>query len=136
MNKQNQIITFFNIIKKEKLLTLFIKNIFNYENFHDYNYIFRIKKEESNIVIDIYDNISKHRFNRYIIDFEKNNYLTKKVKENSIFITYICFNNIKYNNKRLLKFLYLFKLNKNYLYKYNKFLDQRFIKIIAKIITS
>jgi protein associated with RNAse G/E len=80
MNKRDMLFTFIKTIEKKKLLTKFIINIFDYQNFHDYNYLFRIVKEEDNIIIDIYDNISANRFNRYIFDYSLNDNKTKVIE--------------------------------------------------------
>ena len=57
MNNQELLIKYIHILQRKKLLTKFISYIFDYHNLHDYNYMFRIKKENNNIQIDIYDNI-------------------------------------------------------------------------------
>ena len=69
MNKKNMMREFINIINNRKLMTDFIKNIFDYDNFNDYNYLFRMIEEDNGIIIDIYDNVSDNRFNRYIFLF-------------------------------------------------------------------
>ena len=61
-------IKFINEIINREMLTEFIKEIFNYENLFDYNYIFRMVDKDNFIIIDIYDNVSKNRFNKYIFD--------------------------------------------------------------------
>ena len=69
MNNKLYMFRFLSNIQKSNLLTDFIKNIFNYNELHDYNYIFRMSNADNKIIIDIYDNISDHRFNRYIFWF-------------------------------------------------------------------
>ena len=56
MNKKDILYTFIKTIEKKQLLTKFIKNIFDYENFNDYNYLFRITENSNQVIIDIYDN--------------------------------------------------------------------------------
>ena len=61
MNKEEIMYNFINKIQSRGLLTYFIAYLFDYQNFHDYNYIFRLSKENKNIIIDIYDNISNKK---------------------------------------------------------------------------
>ena len=133
MNKKDIMYKFIKTIEKEKKLTLFIINIFNYQNFNDYNYISRIIKNKNEIIIDIYDNVSINRFNRYIFNFSNSNYNIKKQEKNNVFITSIWIENIKESKDKLLKLAYLFKtLNIEYA---KTFLYKDFIDILDKIIT-
>ena len=76
-------------IENSKLVTLFIKNLFGYEELNDYNYLFRMNEEYNKIIIDIYDNISDNRFNRYIFSFDDGEYDIKVIEDNNVFVTYI-----------------------------------------------
>lgn len=134
MNKQTLMYKFIKTIEREKKLTLLIINLFDYQNFFDYNYISRIIKTKHEIIIDIYDNISINRFNRYIFNFSPSKYTIKKKEENNVFITSIWVENVKDSQDKLLKLAYLFKtLNKEYA---KTFLDREIINILNKIIIS
>lgn len=135
MNKKNIFKLFINRINERKLMTKFIINIFNYDNLHDYNYIFRMIDNTKEIIIDIYDNVSNHRFNRYIFSFEKTNYTYKVIEENNVFINYISIINITNENSNLEKLAYLFKLNEDEMITYaNTFLNKIFTDILNEII--
>ena len=122
-------------IERSKLLTLFIQNIFDYDNLYDYNYIFRINKEGDNLVIDIYDNVSVNRFNRYIFNYGNNVINNDNSCDNNVFITYINVNNMKDSNNKLYKLAYLFKLEDDNIITYaNTFLDQKIVTILKTII--
>lgn len=122
-------------IERSKLLTLFIQNIFDYDNLYDYNYIFRINKEGDNLVIDIYDNVSVNRFNRYIFNYGNNVINNDNSCDNNVFITYINVNNMKDSNNKLYKLAYLFKLEDDNMIAYaNTFLDQKIVTILKTII--
>lgn len=126
---------FMETIEKNKTLTQFIINIFDYEDFHDYNYIFRLIENDDNVIIDIYDNISENRFNRYIFSFVNGNYDYKVTEEKNVFVNYINVLNLNNCDNKLLKFAYLFKLNDNNLrIEYAKeFLDDVFVNLLIKL---
>lgn len=63
---------FLELILKKGLLTDFLNDIFEYKNFKDYNYIYRLGSDKESIIIDVYDNVSVNRFNRYIYSFVDN----------------------------------------------------------------
>lgn len=135
MNKKDLLYIFIKKIENRKLLTNFIKNIFDYENFHDYNYLFRIIKNDSQIIIDIYDNVSDNRFNRYIFNYGRSNYDIHIIKEGNVFVTYINVLRIGESDNKLYKLAYLFKLDKNKISEYaNTFLDKEFVDILDEII--
>ena len=135
MNSQILFIKYINKIKKKKLLTQFIANIFDYHNITENNYIFRIKKENNYIIMDIYDNISKNKLNKYIFDYSKSNNNIKKTKKDGIYITHIYMQNIKNSNIKLYKLAYLFTLNKKDMIEYAKtFLDNELVNILKGII--
>ena len=134
MNKKDMLYTFIKEIEKNKLLTLFIKNIFDYKNLHDYNYIFRIINEKDAVIMDIYDNISDNRFNRYIFCFNNKNY-KNKVSDNNVFVTYININKLTDSDNKLYKLAYLTKLNSDEIIEYaNSFLDIKLVNILINII--
>ena len=135
MNKEETMYNFINKIQSRRLLTNFIAYLFDYQNFHDYNYIFRLSKENKDIIIDIYDNISNNRFNRYIFSFSSGEYSYKTKEVGNVFITKIYINNIEDDNIKLHKLAYLFKLDKTKMLEYAKtFLDKIYINILNDII--
>ena len=135
MNKKDIIFRFIKELEKRNLLTKFIANIFDYNNFHDYNYLFRIINDNNKTIIDIYDNISDNRFNRYIFDFEINNNETKVIEEGNVFITYINVLKQADSTNKLYKLAYLTKLDKHQIIKYaSTFLNKELVDILADII--
>ena len=134
MNRQDIMYKFIRTIISQKRLTLLITNLFDYQNFNDYNYISRIIKSSDEIIIDIYDNISINRFNRYIFNFSPSKYMVTKKEKNNVFITTIWIKNVKDNQDKLIKFAYLFKtLDLEYA---KTFLDKEIVSILNKIIIS
>jgi len=116
-------------------MTLFIKNIFNYEDFYDYNYIFRMIDTDNEIIVDIYDNVSDNRFNRYIFSFISLGYDIKVVEEGNVFVSYISVLDVMDDDNNLIKLAYLFKIGIDLMTQYaNSFLDDVFIEILNKII--
>lgn len=111
-------------LERSKLLTRFIALLFDYKDFHDYNYIYRMVEENKRIIIDIYDNISSNRFNRYIISFKENDKGYSIQEMDNVFVTYINVFKIENADNMLLKFCYLFTLEVDEMVEYAKeFLD-------------
>ncbi len=127
---------FINTIQNNKLLTKFLVNIFDYEDFYDFNYFFRVINNDFEIIIDLYDNVSENRFNRYVFNFSNdNNYLILENMEDGIFVKYINVLNLADNNDKLLKFGYLFKMDVSKMIMYaSSFLDKEFVLILKEII--
>jgi len=135
MNNINIMLNFINTIYIKGLMTQFIINIFDYDNFNDNNYFFRIISLDKEIIIDIYDNVSKTRFNRYIFLFIDTDYDIKILDENGIFVNYIGVLNTKDSNNKLLKLGYLFNLDNLMMIEYSRtFLDDIFVEILKNII--
>ena len=135
MNKKEMMLRFLRKIKYRKLMTSFLINIFDYNGLHDYNYIYRIEDNNDDIIIDIYDNISANRFNRYIFSFSNLEKDYQVYEKDSVFVTIINVINSKDNQNKLLKLAYLFNIDKEKMLDYaNTFLDMEFIKIIKEII--
>ena len=135
MNNKDVMIQFINEIHSMGMLTEFIKYVFDYECLYDYNYIFRIIDDNNQVIIDIYDNVSVNRFNRYIFDFVSDNYKVITCFENDVFVKKISIVNLIDNDDIVLKLGYLFKLDKNLMIKYAcQFLDIRFVKILECVI--
>lgn len=135
MNKKSIMWEFINKINDSKLMTQFIKNIFGYENFFDYNYLFRMIDGDNEIIIDIYDNVSDNRFNRYIFSFVNQDYGFNVVEEGNVFVNYINVLNITDSDNNLLKLAYLFKIDDEKMIEYaNSFLDNVFVDILKNIV--
>jgi len=134
MTKKNMFKLFINKINDRKLITKFIINIFDYEDFNDYNYIFRMIDSNNEIIIDIYDNVSDNRFNRYIFSFEEKNYTFKVLEEGNVFVNYISVMNIFDGDNKLEKLAYLFKIDDDKMLDYaNTFLNKIFVDILREI---
>lgn len=135
MNKKEVFECFIKEIERNNLLTKFLNEVFGYECLLDYSYIYRMTSKDDRVIIDIYDNISNNRFNRYIFIFEKGKYIKKVEEVDNVYVTYINVLNIKDSNNKLDKLIYLFNLNKNKMIIFGStFLDKEFIKILSKII--
>ena len=135
MNKKNAMRDFIKKINDSNLMTQFIKNIFNYENFYDYNYLFRMIDNDDEVIIDIYDNVSDNRFNRYIFSFVNTGYDIKVIDEKNVFVSYINIKDVIDNDNKLLKLAYLFKIADSEMLAYaNSFLDDIFVEILEDII--
>ena len=135
MDKKELMMSFFKKIKYRKLMTNFLINIFDYQGLHDYNYIYRIQDNNDNIIIDVYDNISANRFNRYIFSFNDLEDDYKVSEKDNVFVTVIGVFNIYDCDNKLIKFANLFRINKHEMIDYARtFLEQEFVKIISEII--
>lgn len=134
MNKKNMMRDFINEINNRKMMTKFIKNIFNYIEINDYNYLFRMIDGDSEVIIDIYDNVSEHRFNRYIFSFVNEDYDVKIIEERNVFVNYICVRNVRDTDDKLLKLAYLFRVDDSVMIEYARsFLDDIFVDILIDI---
>lgn len=81
-------------------------------------------EENKRIIIDIYDNISSNRFNRYIISFKENDKGYSIQEMDNVFVTYINVFKIDNPDNMLLKFCYLFTLELDKMVEYARtFLD-------------
>lgn len=135
MNKKVILVKLMNTIKNNGLLTKFLNTVFEYNNLSDFSYIYRLTNKADRVVIDIYDNISNNRFNRYIFLFNDLKYDKRVVEENNVFVTYINVLKYKDNNNNFDKLIYLINLDKQEMIMYaNTFLDKEFIEILNDII--
>ena len=137
MNKRVLMKEFIETIDRRKLMTQFIKDMFNYQELYDYNYLFRIKEEGNMIIIDIYDNVSNNRFNRYVYRFSPGKYMIKIEERDNVFVNYINIMNIDKDNyeNNIIKLGYLFKLRKNKMIDYaHKFLSDEVVDILNEIL--
>ena len=133
MDKKELFIRFFIEIEDNKLLTKFINDIFGYRILHDFNYIYRMIDDDDRVIIDIYDNVSRNRFNRYIFNFDIGKYDKRIIDEDDVIVTYINVFSYKDSNKLFDKFIYLFNVD-NILEYANSFLDKEYIDILTKLI--
>ena len=136
MTKKNMFKLFINKINDRKLMTKFIINIFDYEGLQDYNYIFRMIDGNNEVIIDIYDNVSDNRFNRYIFSFVNRDYVFKVSEEGNVFVNYISVLNMVDSSNKLEKLAYLFKLDEDeIMIEYaSTFLDIEFVDILKNIL--
>jgi len=135
VTNQELMYQFVTYIYNNKLTTKFLRNILIYDELHDYNYIFRVALSDNYIIIDIYDNISENRFNRYIFDFNKRNHSFKMNQISNVYVTYINIFSTRKPSSNILKLAYLFKLSRSRMINYaKKFLDDEFIVILKKLI--
>lgn len=134
MRKKNIMRDFIREINERKLMTRFIKNIFGYENFYDYNYLFRMIDNDNEVIIDIYDNVTDNRFNRYVFSFVDSGYDIKVIEERNVFVNYISVVDVTDTDNKLLKLAYLFKIDDVMMLDYaNSFLDDVFVEILKEI---
>lgn len=135
MNKIDVMIRFIKMIEESNMITDFIKNIFGYDDINDYNYIYRMLYDNEKIIIDIYDNITDNRFNRYVFNFlDCDNTIEDRVEE-YVYVKYINVLNIGDSNNNLYKLAYLFNLDNSKMLEYaNSFLDIKFVKLLDEII--
>ena len=135
MNKKNMMREFINRINDRGLMTSFIKNIFDYDNFYDYNYFFRMIDIDNKIILDIYDNVSDTKLNRYVFSFDRLDDNIKIVNDGSIFVHYISVLDTKNSNKKLMKLAYLFNIDEVMMLEYaDIFLDKIFVEILREIL--
>ena len=136
MNNREIMLRFFRSIKYHNLFTNFLIKVFDYHELTDHNYIYRLQSDTDSIILDIYDNVTVHCFNRYIFSF---NCLEKnfQVYENDgVFVTIInVLNSDGLSKNKLIKLAYLFSLEKSGMLNYAKtFLNEEFVEILSKII--
>jgi len=135
MKNKDIMYRFIKYIEDNKLLTKFIMNIFHYDNLHDYNYIFRMLETEEYIIIDIYDNVSVNRFNRYVYDFSGTDYDVIDINDDGMFVKKIGVLNMSDSDDNILKLGYMFSLGYDLMIVYSSsFLDNVFVEIIKDII--
>ena len=134
MDRGDTLYRFIKQLQKKKLLTSFINDIFGYKNLNDYNYIFRISKQKGKFIIDVYDNISINRFNRFIFLFNDNKGYQNHI-ENNVLLTYINISKAASNGNKIDKLAYMLTLDHNKMLKYAKtFLSEEYITILERII--
>lgn len=137
MNKKGLMVAFIKEVGNRKLMTLFISNLFEYKDFHDYNYLYRVQETKKKVIIDIYDNISNNRFNRYLFSFTKGKYDLKIKEDKNVFVSYINVLMANDSDNKLIKFAYLFKINKNRMIDYaQSFLKNEIVECLKNVINN
>ena len=135
-NKKKIMKEFLELILKKNLLTKFLNDIFEYNKFKDYNYIYRLCSDEESIVIDIYDNISVNRFNRYIYSFMCNNDYDYMVEvHNNVYVHY--YNVFRLGGKldKRMMFGYLFTLSYDKMVEYaREFMDTEYLECLEMVL--
>ena len=122
---------FLNKVFDKNLMTKFLINIFDYDDLKDYNYISRVSENNESVILDVYDNITKNRFNRYCFNFDREGEYVFNEEYDNIFITNINVLNTEDSDNKLIKFAYLFKLSYEDRIRYAEtFLDKEFISIL------
>jgi len=135
VNRKDVLKEFINEINYNGLMTSFIKNFFDYKYLNDYNYIFRMIDNEMELIIDIYDNVSENRFNRYVFNFESEEYDVMDTIYEDVFVKYINVIKVRDSDDKILKLAYLFRLDNKTMIKYAyTFLEPIFVDILVKII--
>lgn len=134
--KKDLLENFIEEVEKQGLLTSFLSSLFDYGNFNDYNYIFRLQAEKRLTIIDIYDNISDNRFNRYIFHFRKGNYMIDVQEDQNVFVTNINVLNTCDSDNKIVKLAYLFKIRKSQMLDYARtFLPEEIVQVLKEVIS-
>lgn len=125
-------------LMNEGYLNDFISIVFNY-NLKENDFIFaQYKIIDNNIILDIFDNNTKNRFNAYIFVEDSENILIEKEVNNDACITYLYIDNCykKYKSKKrlsnLLKLAASFRVETEQ--EFNNLIKGIFPKEIEKII--
>lgn len=135
MNNKVIMLDFINRINNLGLMTEFIMNIFGYKDIFDYNYMFRIIDDGNDLIMDIYDNVSENKFNRYVYSFYDSDYDYKREIGDKLFVHYINIFKIRDIDNNVLRLGYLFSLDMDKMIDYAKiFMNDKFILILDNII--
>lgn len=125
-------------LMEEGLLNDFISITFNY-NLKENDFIFaQYKIIDSNVMLDIFDNNNKNRFNAYIFVEDSDNILIEKEINKDASITYLyidnCYKKYKQNKKlsNLLKLAVSFRVKD--INEFNDLIKNTYPKEIEKII--
>ena len=131
MTNKNEMYSFFRKIINKKLMTKFLINIFDYEGLEDYNYISRLSSNKDSVILDIYDNVTENRFNRYCFNFNEESKTIFNEEYDNVFLTNIAVLNSTDDDNKLIKFAYLFNLSKKDRVEYGStFLDKKFVDLL------
>ena len=134
MNNNDVMYKFIRCIIDNNIVTKFIINVFDYVDLCDYNYIFRVLSTDKEIILDIYDNVSIIRFNRYIFNFS-DSFDVKEYVKDDVHVTEISVLSVSNINNKLFKLAYLFRLKYDDMLVYaDSFLDEEFVSMLMNII--
>ena len=125
-------------LMNEGLLNDFISITFNY-NLEDNDFIYaQYKIIDNNVILDIFDNNVKNRFNAYIFVEDSENILIEKQVNKTACITYLYIDNCYKKYKQKKKLSNLLKLAASFRVKdineFNNLLKEIYPKEIEKII--
>lgn len=135
MSREDFLYLFLKEIEKRGLLTKFIINIFGYKDFHDYNYICRIKKIDKQINLEIFDNVSEKKFNRYEFDFGNSDIGIQEGMIDNVWVMHINVRRMFNCDQNIFKLAHLCKLDRKKMVWYAfGFLDWEFVRIIISIL--
>lgn len=127
---------FLEVIYEKKLLTDFLNDIFEYKNFCDYNYIYRLGSDNESIIIDVYDNVSTNRFNRYIYCFSNNskdNYVVREI--DNVYVHYYDVFRIEKIGDKKKMFGHLFTISCNDMLEYARiFMDNKYVECLKIVL--
>lgn len=125
---------YINEIDKKNLVTKMLVETFDYVELEDHNYIFRVSSDETSVIMDVYDNVTVNRFNRFYFSFNVNSIDHYQKEANNVFETWI--NVFKCNeSKNIFKFAHLFTLDTNDMIKYaESFLSNEFISLLEEVL--
>lgn len=127
---------FLELILKKGLLTDFLNDIFEYKNFKDYNYIYRLGSDKESIIIDVYDNASVNRFNRYIYSFVDNDEYDYMVEvHDNVYVHY--YNVFRLGDKldKRMMFGYLFTLPYEEMIEYARgFMNTKYLECLEIVL--
>ena len=123
---------FLKVIYKKNLLTDFLNDVFEYKDFGDYNYIYRLGNDDTSVIIDVYDNVSINRFNIYIYCFfnnSKDKYIVREI-DNVYVHYYDVFKIGKIGDKKKM-FGHLFTISYNDMLEYaRRFMDNKYVECL------
>lgn len=90
---------------------------------------------DDEVIIDIYDNVTDNRFNRYVFSFVESGYDITINEEGNVFVNYISVIDAKDSDNKLLKLAYLFKIEDDLMIDYaSTFLDKEIVDILNELI--
>lgn len=125
-------------IYDDGLTTEFLKQIFNYQNISEINYIFRVSLKKKMVVIDVFDNISRNRFNRYFFEFKRGKRYYVVDEHSNVFTTKIKVLSLSKKQtleSNLLKLAYLFKQRPSKIVGYSQtFLSDELVNVLINVI--
>lgn len=105
-------------VKRRKLLSKLVCLLCGNANFRDYNYIFRMKRENNKIIIDICENVTDVRFHRFIYCFSYGIHKDEFIDSVNVKTIYVLNNSVILDNSVM--FGVLFSYDKEHMLLYGK----------------